>query len=111
MGEGTLPLRVAIRVKHAWNNTDKSSCSKNAPPYLGHFLSNFTMNIPSTMAANIARFSVATSPTKSKQRAKNAPFRSPIAHFSIALEGTTIKISVSVFKNLRSVALKQWCFK
>ena len=36
------------------------------------------MNILSTSAANIARFSDATSPTKGKQRAKNAPFRSPI---------------------------------
>ena len=78
MGEGTGPLRVAIIVKRAWNNTDESNCSKNAPPYLGHFLSNRTINIPSTLAANIARFSYATSPTKSKQRAKNAPSCSPI---------------------------------
>ena len=56
---------------------------KNAPPYLGHFLSNWTMNIPSTLAANIARFSDATSPTKSKQKAENAPFRSPIGLFPI----------------------------
>ena len=51
---------------------------KNAPPYLGHFLSNWTKNIPSTFTAYIARFSDATSPTKSKQRAENAPFPSPI---------------------------------
>ena len=78
MGEGTQSLRVAIIVKRAWNNADESSCSKNAHPHTGHFLSNWTMNIPSTLAANIARFSDATSPTKSKQRAKNAPFCSPI---------------------------------
>ena len=36
------------------------------------------MNIPSTSAANIARFSDKTSSTKGKQRAENAPFRSPI---------------------------------
>ena len=32
------------------------------------------MNIPSTLAVNIARFSDAPSPTKCKQRAENAPF-------------------------------------
>ena len=40
------------------------------------------MNIPSTFAANIARFSDAASPTKHKQRAEIAPFRSPIDQYN-----------------------------
>ena len=36
------------------------------------------MNIPSTLAANTARFFGATSPTKSKQRAKNPRSAHPL---------------------------------